>query len=108
MRKAILTIMFVVSGMTAWATDFETATAAVTNMRVGWNLGNTLDSNSGDVNNMWIEKWSSRTPFDYEKAWGQPVTKPELFKMFKEAGFNAIRVPVSLTFTTHCSSGRSS
>ena len=95
MRKAILTIMFVVSGMTAWATDFETATAAVTNMRVGWNLGNTLDSNSGDVNNMWIEKWSSRTPFDYEKAWGQPVTKPELFKMFKEAGFNAIRVPVT-------------
>ena len=75
--------------------DFETAAEAVKNMAVGWNLGNTLDSNSGDVNNMWIEKWSSRTPKDYETAWGQPVTKPELMKMMKEAGFNAIRVPVT-------------
>ena len=73
----------------------ETAAEAVANMRVGWNLGNTLDSNSGDVNNMWIEKWTQRTPKDYETAWGQPVTKPELMKMFKEAGFNAIRVPVT-------------
>lgn len=64
-------------------------------MRVGWNLGNTLDSNSGDVNNMWIEKWTNRKPADYETAWGQPVTKPELFRMFKEAGFNAIRIPVT-------------
>ena len=75
--------------------DFESAKDAVKNMRVGWNLGNTLDSNSGDVQNMWIEKWTSRLPSDYEKAWGQPVTKPALMKMFKEAGFNAIRVPVT-------------
>ena len=80
----------------AWEDDKgETAAEAVANMRVGWNLGNTLDSNSGDVNNMWIEKWTQRTPKDYETAWGQPVTKPELMKMFKEAGFNAIRVPVT-------------
>ena len=94
-KMTILTALFVLCGTTAWATDFETATTAVANMRVGWNLGNTLDSNSGDVNNMWIEKWTSRTPLDYEKAWGQPVTKPELMKMMKEAGFNAIRVPVT-------------
>ena len=75
--------------------DFETAHEAVGNMLLGWNLGNTLDSNSGDVNNMWIEAWTSRKPADYETAWGQPVTKPELIKMFKEAGFNAIRVPVT-------------
>lgn len=30
---------------------FEHATDAVKNMRVGWNLGNTLDSNSGDTQN---------------------------------------------------------
>ena len=94
-KKTILIALLILSRVTAWATDFETATTAVANMRVGWNLGNTLDSNSGDVKNMWIEKWTSRTPSDYEKAWGQPVTKPELFKMFKEAGFNAIRVPVT-------------
>ena len=79
----------------AWAQSFETATEAVANMRLGWNLGNTLESNSGDVNNMWIEQWTSRKPSDYETAWKQPVTKPELFALFKEAGFNAIRVPVT-------------
>ncbi len=82
------------NGMTQ-AQTFESATEAVANMRVGWNLGNTLDSNSGDVNNMWIEAWSDRTPTSYETAWGQPVTKPELMKMMKEAGMNAIRVPVT-------------
>ena len=94
-KKTILIALLILSRVAAGATEFETATTAVANMRVGWNLGNTLDSNSGDVGNMWIEKWTSRTPSDYEKAWGQPVTNPELFKMFKEAGFNAIRVPVT-------------
>lgn len=74
---------------------FESAKDAVANMRIGWNLGNTLDSNSGETNNMWIEAWSSRTPKDYETAWGQPQATRELIHMFKEAGFNAIRVPVT-------------
>lgn len=73
----------------------EDAKAAVKNMRVGWNVGNSLDSNSGDVKNMWIEKWTSRTPKDYETAWGQAQTTRELIHLFKEAGFNAIRVPVT-------------
>lgn len=77
------------------ADTFESAAQAVANMRLGWNLGNTLDSNSGDLENMWIERWTERKPSDYETAWGQPVTKPELIKMFKDAGFNAIRVPVT-------------
>jgi len=84
-----------ISTTRAQSTEFETAKEAVKNMAVGWNLGNTLDSNSGDTLNMWIEHWTSRTPSDYEKAWGQPITKASLLKMFKEAGFNAIRVPVT-------------
>ena len=95
MRKTTLLLGMLLMMSTAQAQDFETATEAVKNMAVGWNLGNTLDSNSGDANNMWIEKWTSRTPNHYEKAWGQPVTKPELLKMMKEAGFNAIRVPIT-------------
>ena len=83
------------SSMQVLAQEFESATSAVTNMRVGWNLGNTLDSNSGATDNMWIEKWSARNPSDYETAWGQPVTTEATIKMFKEAGFNAIRVPVT-------------
>lgn len=74
--------------------SFEQAADAVRNMRVGWNLGNTLDCNSGDTQNMWIEHWAN-TPSGYETAWGQAVTEYKLFDLFKDAGFNAIRVPVT-------------
>lgn len=79
----------------AQETVFETAAEAVKNMRVGWNLGNTLESNSGDTLNMWIEHWTDRTPAAYEAAWGQTVVDSELFQLLKEAGFNAVRVPVT-------------
>lgn len=98
MRKLLSILLLAVTASAtcrAQDTEFETAAEAVKNMAVGWNLGNTLDSNSGDTLNMWIEHWTSRTPSDYEKAWGQPVTKASLMKMFKDAGFNAIRVPVT-------------
>ena len=94
-RILIKILLLMLPTMVQAQAEFETAYEAVGNMLLGWNLGNTLDSNSGDVNNMWIEAWTSRKPADYETAWGQPVTKPELMKMFKEAGFNAIRVPVT-------------
>ena len=77
------------------AQTFETASEAVSNMGIGWNLGNTLESNSGDTTNMWIEQWTARTPSDYENAWGQRPATRELIHMMKEAGFRAIRVPVS-------------
>ena len=54
MKKRMLVALVAMWGLMTSAADFETATSAVSNMRVGWNLGNTLDSNSGDVNNMWI------------------------------------------------------
>ena len=94
-RILIKILLLMLPTMVQAQAEFETAYEAVGNMLLGWNLGNTLDSNSGDVNNMWIEAWTNRQPADYETAWGQPVTKPELMKMFKEAGFNAIRVPVT-------------
>ena len=74
---------------------WENAASAARNMGVGWNLGNTLESNSGDVNNMWIEMYTDCAPSDYETAWGQPVATRELIHMFKEAGFKSIRVPVT-------------
>lgn len=94
-RNTIIAALIIMSGGSGWAQTIETADEAVANMRLGWNLGNTLDSHSVDLDNMWIEKWSQRRTSDYETAWGQPVTKPELFKLFKDAGFNAIRVPVT-------------
>ena len=77
------------------AATFESAREAIDKMRLGWNLGNTLDSNSGDTLNMWIEHWTDRSPSAYETAWGQKVATPEVIAMFKKAGFNAIRVPVT-------------
>ena len=68
----------------AEAADFETAKDAVKNMGVGWNLGNTLDACSGSAQGL-----------ESETYWGQPQTKPELMKMMKDAGFSAIRVPVT-------------
>ena len=73
------------------AQSFESATDAVKNMGVGWNLGNTLDAVKEGV----AEGWTWDSIEDHEKNWGQPVTKPELMKMMKEAGFGAIRVPVT-------------
>ena len=73
----------------------ESAADAVRRMGAGWNLGNSLDANSGDDSHMWIEAYSARTNETYETAWGQPVTTRALFHLFKEAGFNAIRIPVT-------------
>ena len=70
---------------------WEDAASAVRNMGAGWNLGNTLDTNSGDADNMWIEAYTDRTPAAYETGWGQPVTTRRLIHMFKDAGFGACR-----------------
>jgi len=75
--------------------SWETAASAVLNMGAGWNLGNTLDTHSGSAESMWLEAYTDRTPVRYETGWGQPVTTRQLIHMFKEAGFNAIRVPVT-------------
>ncbi|MBR5061579.1 MAG: glycoside hydrolase family 5 protein [Prevotella sp.] len=95
MKRMAVFYMFLWMGIMAASADFETATQAVGNMRVGWNIGNTMDSNSGDTLNMWIEHWTDRTPTAYEKAWGQQEITPELIRLFKNAGFNAIRLPVT-------------
>lgn len=66
---------------------FEVAKMALQNMGNGVNIGNTLDAN-GD----WI---SSDDPKDYETSWGNPQVTPELIAAYKNAGFKAIRLPVT-------------
>ena len=87
MKKTLLFVCSVLMCLSTQAADFESAKDAVKNMGVGWNLGNTLDANDG------TKTW--KTTAEHETCWGQPVTKPELLKMMKEAGFGAIRVPVT-------------
>lgn len=87
MKQILLLACGLLMSFSAQAQSFENAKDAVTNMGVGWNLGNTLDAN--DASKTWT------TTEQHETCWGQPVTKPELMKMMKEAGFNSIRVPVT-------------
>ncbi len=93
MKKRFTTFLGLLMMLTlqSQAQDFESAKDAVMNMGVGWNLGNTLDAVNWEGTDGW--NWSS--PSEHEQGWGQPVTKPELMKMMKEAGIGAIRVPVT-------------
>lgn len=93
MKKRFTTFLGLLMMLTlqSQAQDFESAKEAVKNMGVGWNLGNTLDA----VNWEGADGWNWSSPSEHEQGWGQPVTKPELMKMMKEAGIGAIRVPVT-------------
>ena len=68
--------------------EFETSYEAVKNMGGGWNLGNTLES-------VWTGDTDGRDWRRWETGWGQSVTTPELLMMIRDAGFGAVRVPVS-------------
>ncbi|MDR1868538.1 MAG: glycoside hydrolase family 5 protein [Treponema sp.] len=59
------------------------------NIKVGWNLGNTLDAS--DLT------WLGGMPMvsSMETAWGNPVASKANFTAIKRNGFNAIRIPVS-------------
>lgn len=55
----------------------------ISRITIGWNLGNSLDCTSKS-----------------ETAWGNPVTTEEMILAVKDAGFNAVRIPV--TWYTSC------
>lgn len=64
------------------------ALSFVKNMKIGWNLGNTLDADTKTS----MEQAS-------ETAWGSPVITEEMIDDIYTAGFNTIRIPV--TWHTH-------
>ncbi|HPC36751.1 MAG TPA: cellulase family glycosylhydrolase [Candidatus Marinimicrobia bacterium] len=57
--------------------QLPTAQQIASRMKVGWNLGNTLEAIGG------------------ETAWGNPKTTQRLIDSVKAAGFNSIRLPVA-------------
>jgi len=78
---------------TASADKFESSCSAVNNMKIGWCLGNSLDC---------YGSWISGNVYSYETAWGNPAITKELIGAVKEAGFNAVRIPV--TYLDHMDS----
>lgn len=95
MKKSLLLTLFACGALSLQAQITESATDAVKNMGLGWNLGNTLDANNGSGKDITAASYWGQQGIESETCWGQPYTKPELFKMMKEAGFGAIRVPIT-------------
>lgn len=54
----------------------------VKSLKLGWNIGNTLDATAG-------------SGLSSETSWGQPTITPELLDYVAEAGFTSVRIPVS-------------
>jgi endoglucanase len=75
---------------------FMSAFTLVENLSIGYNLGNTLDSNP--IGSWWDP--TGKTPRDFETQWGQPYTTPEIIQAIADRGFKVIRVPV--TWGIHC------
>lgn len=55
----------------------DNAVELAAKMKLGWNLGNTLEATGG------------------ETSWGNPLVTKEFIDMVKRSGFNAIRIPCS-------------
>lgn len=96
MKRIILFVFAVCLALGVKAQGVETANEAVKNMGLGWNLGNTFDASGNNVtsdpNN---DAYWGCQGLESETYWGQKTTKKELFTMMKNAGFGAIRVPVT-------------
>lgn len=96
--RRVLTIIVALTfaqGTFPQTTEFETATQAVRNMGVGWNLGNTLDASSQSISDLNNPAYWGQQGLESETYWGQFATRAELMLMMKNAGFGAIRVPVT-------------
>lgn len=66
------------------SSEFRSSAEIVKDIKVGWNLGNSLESYD-----------TNKTGIATETGWGNPKTTEELVKSVKNAGFNAIRIPVT-------------
>lgn len=68
----------------------------VSNIRIGWNLGNTLECCISDLDGNGI---TDVMPVDgdavSETLWGNPMATEKLFKALVDSGVNAVRLPVT-------------
>ncbi len=71
--------------LTSTSSNDETAMEFVSHIKLGWNLGNTLDA----------VPIAYSSPYQAETSWGCPMTTKAIIDTVKAAGFNTVRVPVS-------------
>jgi len=74
--------------------SFANAHEIVDFITAGWNLGNTLDAHPHGFTATGSdpETW---TPEQQETWWGNPITTRENILTIRDAGFNAIRIPIT-------------
>ena len=60
----------------------------------GWNLGNQLECPPPGWNNEWTSFGCPANHMQAETAWGNPVVTQQMIQAVKDAGFNAVRIPV--------------
>jgi endoglucanase len=76
--------------LTAWDLTAE--------LKIGWNLGNTLDTAGNNAKGYsWLGGglYANTSVSQMETAWGNPVTTKANIDAIKNAGFNTIRIPVT-------------
>src|SRR5688572_15087630 len=76
-RAGFLWIALLLLPVTAWSQTLPTAQQVDGQIRLGWNLGNTLEAQCG------------------ETAWGNPMVTQQLMSSVQAAGFNTIRIPAA-------------
>jgi endoglucanase len=97
-RKKLLTLILTFSAVALFRGGTASASTAYTgvrdipaqqivdDMKIGWNLGNTLDAYGTPT---------TSDPLSSEMSWGNPKTTHAMIDKIKSAGFNTIRIPTT-------------
>ena len=74
-----------------------TAFELLADIRIGWSLGNTFDAYGGrdGFAHLGGGIYANTSVTELETGWGRPVTTIEHITAIKDAGFNAVRIPVT-------------
>lgn len=65
----------------------KTSQEIVSQMGMGWNVGNTFDATGFDAKDI----------YGHEKSWGNPAVTKELIDAVAAAGFKTLRIPITWT-----------
>lgn len=82
------------AGKGSGSDPIESVWDMVGKLKMGYNLGNTLESNH-DLSNSWFNPSGPGDWQTWETCWGQPQTTQEIINAIADKGFNIIRVPVT-------------
>ena len=64
-------------------------------MKIGWNLGNTMDAKASAEDEDGNVYTPEHAGLETETAWGQPKASQEIFDAIKAKGFNTVRIPTT-------------